>query len=76
MAQPAGWEQIAMATVKNVLFICTGNVCRSPMAEAMFAQLVSDREEFQIQSAGISAMAGQPASEHTAQLLERRGIGG
>ncbi len=63
-----------MATEKNVLFICTGNVCRSPMAEAMFAQLVSDREEFAVKSAGISAMAGLPASEHTAQILENRGI--
>ncbi len=59
---------------KYVLFICTGNVCRSPMAETLFRELVKDRSDFTVSSAGVSAAPGQTASEHTAELLKARGI--
>jgi protein-tyrosine phosphatase len=42
----------------HVLFVCTGNICRSPMAEAVFQQLVRDQgleQRFIIESAGTSA---------------------
>jgi protein-tyrosine-phosphatase len=52
--------------LKNVLFICTGNVCRSPMAELLFRDMVKGREDYQVGSAGVGALPGQPASKHTA----------
>ena len=44
------------------------------MAEALFADLVKDRDDFTVSSAGVSAMPGQAASEHTAQVLQAKGI--
>ncbi len=44
------------------------------MAEALFRQLVTERDDFTVQSAGVSAAPGQPASGHTADILERKGI--
>lgn len=43
--------------MKKVLFVCLGNICRSPMAEFMFKDLVKKRgleKEFYIESAGTS----------------------
>jgi protein-tyrosine-phosphatase len=49
----------------NVLFVCTGNTCRSPLAEAMMRRLLVDRrvEGITVASAGTGAWAGAPASE-------------
>ncbi len=60
--------------LKHVLFVCTGNVCRSPMAEMLFRELVSELGDFKVSSAGVGAMPGQPASQHTADLLRAEGI--
>ena len=45
-----------MSDKKNVLFICLGNICRSPIAEAVFIDLVKKQnvaEKFKIDSAAI-----------------------
>ena len=44
--------------MKTILFICTGNVCRSPMAEALFRRAVERRGDFRVLSAGLGAVAG------------------
>lgn len=49
-----------MSETKKVLFICLGNICRSPIAEAVFIDLVKKREltsKFQIDSAAIGKLA-------------------
>ncbi|HEY5704751.1 MAG TPA: serine hydroxymethyltransferase [Terrimicrobiaceae bacterium] len=60
--------------MKNVLFVCTGNVCRSPMAEGLFKKLVAGRDDISVQSAGVSAGRGMPASRHAIRALSIDGV--
>jgi len=63
-----------MAGMKTILFVCTGNVCRSPMAEGLFQHAVRDRKDFQVLSAGVGAVEGQPPSIHAVRALRELGI--
>ena len=49
----------------TVLFVCTGNICRSPMAAAILASLLHERgrDEVAVRSAGTAPWDGAPASE-------------
>ncbi len=62
----------------RVLFVCLGNICRSPMAEAVFAHLVERAGldgEIEIDSAGTSSYhIGQRAHRGTRDVLRRNGI--
>ncbi|HTL72473.1 MAG TPA: ribose 5-phosphate isomerase B, partial [bacterium] len=60
--------------MKTILFLCTGNVCRSPMAEGLFRHAVKGRGEFRILSAGLGAMDGQPPTHHSVQAMKELGI--
>jgi len=59
---------------KNILFVCTGNTCRSPMAEGLFGKAVEGRSGWVVKSAGVAASAGSKASRETLLYLESRGI--
>lgn len=62
---------------KKVLFVCLGNICRSPSAESVFRSLVEKRGlsgTFEIDSAGTSGWhVGEPADERMQKHARKRG---
>ncbi|PHC41060.1 low molecular weight phosphatase family protein [Bacillus toyonensis] len=58
--------------MKRVLFVCTGNTCRSPMAEALLRHHGGDK--FEVQSAGVFAYPGSDASIYAKEALAEKGI--
>jgi protein-tyrosine phosphatase len=61
--------------VKTVLFVCTANICRSPMAEAIFNALAEDRDlPFRAESAGTTALEGRAMAPNAVAALEEVGI--
>lgn len=62
---------------KKVLFVCLGNICRSPSAEAVFRALVEKEdlsEDFEIDSAGTSGWhEGEPADQRMQKHAHKRG---
>ena len=60
-------------TEPHVLFVCTGNTCRSPMAEGLF-RVAGGEDGFMVSSAGIAAYGGGGASLETLEILAGRGI--
>lgn len=63
--------------MKRVLFVCMGNICRSPAAEIVFRKIVDDAglsESLEIDSAGtIGYHAGNPPDSRMSDHLRRRG---
>ena len=61
--------------MKKILFVCTANVCRSPMAEAMFNALAEDRGfDSRAESAGVRALKDEPITPNASAALEEAGI--
>lgn len=56
-----------------ILFVCSGNICRSPYAEAA-ARASLDPDRFAVSSAGTVAMAGDSATSPMRQVASERGL--
>ncbi len=62
---------------RTILFVCTGNTCRSVMAETILRHLLQQRTEklpFQVSSAGLAAVEGSPPTEKTEKVLGEEGF--
>ncbi|AHI56965.1 low molecular weight protein arginine phosphatase [Listeria ivanovii] len=55
----------------KVLFVCTGNTCRSPLAEKILQDL---RPDIDVRSAGTRAITGERVSEKSKQILLQMGL--
>ena len=59
----------------RILFVCTANICRSVMAEAILTHLLGDqRKSVKVDSAGIDALIGQSPDEFTQQVTSSHGL--
>ncbi|ETT42087.1 MULTISPECIES: low molecular weight protein arginine phosphatase [unclassified Paenibacillus] len=59
----------------HILFVCTGNTCRSPMAEGLLRKLAKERGiHVEVRSAGVSAVPGTSISRHAGGILQDEGI--
>lgn len=76
-------EHVHEDAAQSIVFVCTGNTCRSPMAASLCRTLLAEAlgcgvaelpsRGFRVQSAGLSAMMGQSASEHAAETVRTWG---
>jgi protein-tyrosine-phosphatase/tRNA A37 threonylcarbamoyladenosine synthetase subunit TsaC/SUA5/YrdC len=79
-----GEGHIARLAAEVFLFVCTGNTCRSPMAEAIFRKVLAERLDcdpseledrgFVVLSAGLAAGIGAPAARDAVDILAEEGI--
>lgn len=71
MAEAAG-----NGAARRLLFVCTGNTCRSPLAEALARRAAAERglDRIEVRSAGIRASRGAPASEGSAAVAGEVGL--
>jgi len=78
---PAG--RVKRLTSEIITFVCTGNSCRSPMAEAIFRKMLADSlrtgveqlpdHGFIVQSAGLAASDGAPAASFAQEVVQEYG---
>jgi len=77
-------DQIEQLSQVHILFVCTGNSCRSPMAEAMFKKYLAEKLDcevdelpergYKVSSAGTIGLTGMPATTEAIRACEAKGI--
>ena len=63
-----------MSSQHSLLFVCTGNICRSPMAEYLLRDSLPPESNWLVSSAGTFAADGIPASREGVEVLDERDI--
>ncbi|MFT6835796.1 MAG: protein-tyrosine phosphatase [Francisellaceae bacterium] len=58
----------------NILFVCVGNICRSPVAEGLAKELLGMKSKRNISSCGIDALVGSSAEKFSIQVLQEINI--
>ena len=59
----------------KIMFVCTGNICRSAMAEYLAKQKIKEMgKEIAVESCGTQAYTGEEATQNTIMVLQKRGI--
>lgn len=67
---------VAPANIRSILFLCTGNTCRSPLAEVFLKKLLKENAlgGIEIASAGLSALPGSPPSFHSLRVARENSL--
>lgn len=60
--------------IRHILVVCIGNICRSPMAEAVLRQALQEHDDRVVGSAGIAALVDEPAADFAVELMRERGL--
>lgn len=60
--------------IRHILVVCVGNICRSPMAEALLKREFGGQDDVTVESAGLGALVGYPASKHSVRLMGDLGV--
>lgn len=65
-----------MAKVKSILLVCTGNSCRSVMAEGLLKKYLNEsgREDIEVSSAGTGAIDGLPPTSEAIEAMRQEGV--
>ncbi|HXG29785.1 MAG TPA: low molecular weight protein-tyrosine-phosphatase [Nevskiales bacterium] len=59
---------------RNILVLCTANICRSPLAEGLLRLRLKDRPDVRVHSAGVAALEGSEAHPIVLELLREAGL--
>lgn len=62
--------------IKKIVFVCTANCCRSPIAEGVLKKLLTDNKinNFEVTSCGVFDFSGYPASGNSVKVCEENGV--
>jgi len=60
----------------KIVFVCTGNTCRSPMAEGILSKVLQDAgyDDVHVSSAGIGTLDGYPATPYAVEIAKRHNV--